>query len=69
MILPISALLKADAIIFSSDFGERPFRRLRTFKQADQTTYQVKPFQNINIATGRDSLIVGIDLDGSFAVS
>jgi hypothetical protein len=62
---PISALLKADAIIFSSDFGRKAIQEswtVRLNKQIKQLD-QVKPFQNINIATGRDSLIVDVDLD------
>ena len=62
---PISALLKADAIIFYSDYGSKAIeeswikRLAKQIKQLDQ----VKEFTNVNIATGRESLIVDDDLD------
>ena len=62
---PISALLEADAIIFYSDYGSKAVEEswtVRLNKQIKQID-QVKEYQNINIATGRDSLIVDIDLD------
>jgi hypothetical protein len=62
---PISALLKADAILFWSDFGRKAIQEswaVRLNKQIKQLD-QVKDYQNINIATGRDSLISDVDLD------
>lgn len=62
---PISALLKADVILFASDYGRKAVEEswtVRLNKQIKQLD-QVKDYQNINIATGRDSLIVDIDLD------
>ena len=66
---PISALLKADAILFWSDYGRKAIQEswtVRLNKQIKQLD-QVKDYQNINIATGRDSLIVDVDLDCSEA--
>lgn len=62
---PISALLKADAILFWSDYGRKAIQEswtVRLNKQIKQLD-QVKNYTNINIATGRDSLIVDVDLD------
>ena len=62
---PISALLKADAIIFWSDYGSKAVTESwvqRLNKQVKQLD-QVKDFTNINIATGRESLICDADLD------
>ena len=62
---PISALLKCDAILFWSDYGRKAIQEswtIRLNKQIKQLD-QVKDYQNINIATGRDSLIVDVDLD------
>ena len=62
---PISALLKADAILFWSDYGRKAIQEswtVRLNKQIRQLD-QVKDYTNINIATGRDSLIVDVDLD------
>jgi hypothetical protein len=62
---PISALLKADAILFWSDYGRKAIQEswtVRLNKQIKQLD-QVKGYTNINIATGRDSLIVDVDLD------
>jgi hypothetical protein len=62
---PISALLKADAILFWSDYGRKAIQEswtVRLNKQIKQLD-QVKDYTNINIATGRDSLIVDVDLD------
>jgi hypothetical protein len=62
---PISALLKADAILFWSDYGRKAIQEtwtIRLNKQIKQLD-QVKDYTNINIATGRDSLIVDVDLD------
>jgi hypothetical protein len=62
---PISALLKADAILFSSDYGRKAIQEswtVRLNKQIKQLD-QVKDYTNINIATGRGSLIVDVDLD------
>jgi len=62
---PISALLKADAIVFWSDYGKKAIeeswavRHNKQIKQLDQ----VKNYTNLNIATGRESLFVDIDLD------
>jgi hypothetical protein len=62
---PISALLKSDAILFYSDYGKKAVEESwvkRLNKQVKQLD-QVKEYQNINIATGRGSLLVDIDLD------
>ena len=62
---PISALLKADAILFWSDYGRKAIQESWTVRLNKQITQldQVKDYTNINIATGRDSLIVDVDLD------
>ena len=62
---PISALLKADAIVFWSDYGKKAIEEswaVRLNKQIKQLD-QVKDYTNLNIATGRESLFVDIDLD------
>ena len=62
---PISALLKTDATVFWSDYGSKAITEswtVRLNKQIKQLD-QVKQFQNLNIATGRESLIVDVDLD------
>jgi len=62
---PLSALLKADAIIFYSDYGSKAVEESwikRLAKQVKQLD-QVKDYTNVNIATGRESLLVDSDLD------
>ena len=62
---PVKALLNADAIIFWSDYGRKAVteswvqRLNKQIKELDQ----VKDYTNLNIATGRESLIVDTDLD------
>ncbi|MDA1338514.1 MAG: hypothetical protein O2871_04055, partial [bacterium] len=62
---PILSLLKADAVIFWSDYGSKAVtetwvqRLNKQIKNADQ----VKDFTNINIATGREALVCDTDLD------
>jgi len=67
---PIANLLKNDAIIFYSDFGKKAVEESWTKRLNKQikSVDQVKDFTNINIATGRDSLLVDIDLDCSEAI-
>ena len=61
----ISALLKADAVIFYSDYGSKAVSESWTQRLNKQikSIEQIKDYTNINIATGRESLIVDIDLD------
>ena len=62
---PVKALLNADSIIFWSDYGRKAVteswvqRLNKQIKELDQ----VKDYTNLNIATGRESLIVDTDLD------
>ena len=59
------SLLKNALVIFPSDYGKKAvattwaMRLKNQIKQVDE----FKPFQNYNIATGGDSLIVDVDLD------
>ena len=65
ILAPISNLLKHDAIIFASDYGRKAVTSSWTVRLNNQIKQldQVKEFQNINLATGRDSLLVDVDLD------
>ena len=59
------SLLQNGFIIFASDYGKKAVAEswtVRLSKQIKQLD-QFKDFENVNIATGRDSLIVDIDLD------
>jgi hypothetical protein len=62
---PIEALLKADATIFYSDYGSKAVEESWTVRLNKRITKaeQAKEYQNINIATGGESLIVDLDLD------
>jgi len=66
---PISALLNADAVIFWSDYGSKAVTESWTQRLNKQVKHldHVKDFININIATGRESLMTDIDLDCSEA--
>ena len=62
---PISALLNADAVIFWSDYGSKAVTESWTQRLNKQVKHldHVKDYININIATGRESLMTDIDLD------
>ena len=62
---PITALLKADATIFYSDYGSKAVEESWTKRLNKKITSadQIKEYQNINIITGGESLIVDVDLD------
>jgi len=62
---PIANLLKNDATLFFSDFGKKAVEEswIKRFKKQIKSVDQVKDFTNINIATGRESLIVDVDID------
>ena len=59
------SLLKNELIIFASDFGKKAIAESWTVRLSKQVKKldQFKEFQNYNIATGGDSLVVDIDLD------
>ena len=62
---PISNLLKTDAILFWSSYGSKAVAESWTQRLNKQikSVEQIKDYTNINIATGRESLIVDVDLD------
>ena len=62
---PIANLLKTDAILFWSTYGTKAVAESWTQRLNKQikSVEQVKEYTNINIATGRESLIVDVDLD------
>ena len=64
---PISALLKADAVIFWSDYGSKAVSEtwVQRLNKQIKNTDQLKDFTNVNIATGRESLMTDVDLDCS----
>ena len=59
------SLLKNGLILFSSDYGKKGVAESWTVRLSKQIKKldQFKDFENINIVTGGDSLIVDIDLD------
>ena len=62
---PIAALLKADATVFHSDYGSKAVEEswAKRLNKKITSPDQVKEYQNINIITGGESLIVDDDLD------
>ena len=62
---PIANLLKTDAILFWSTYGSKAVAESWTQRLNKQikSVEQIKEYTNINIATGRESLIVDVDLD------
>ena len=62
---PIAALLKADATVFYSDYGSKAVEEswAKRLNKKITSPDQVKEYQNINIITGGESLIVDDDLD------
>ena len=62
---PIANLLKTDAILFWSSYGSKAVAESWTQRLNKQikSVEQIKEYTNINIATGRESLIVDVDLD------
>ena len=59
------SLLKNELIIFASDYGKKAIAESWTIRLSKQVKKldQFKDFENYNIATGGDSLVVDIDLD------
>ena len=57
------SLLKNELIIFASDYGKKAIAETWTVRLSKQVKKldQFKDFENYNIATGGDSLIVDID--------
>ena len=62
---PIANLLKADAILFYSTYGNKAVTESWTQRLNKQikSIDQIKDYTNLNIATGRESGIVDVDLD------
>ena len=59
------SLLRNELIIFASDYGKKAIAESWTVRLSKQVKKldQFKEFQNYNIATGGDTLVVDIDLD------
>ena len=64
------SLLRNELIIFASDYGKKAIAESWTVRLSKQVKKldQFKEFENYNIATGGDSLVVDIDLDCSEAL-
>ena len=59
------SLLRNELIVFASDYGKKAIAESWTVRLAKQVKKldQFKEFENYNIATGGDTLVVDIDLD------
>ena len=59
------SLLKNELILFASDFGKKAVAESWTVRMSKQIKKldQFKEYENVNIATGGDSLIKDVDLD------
>ena len=59
------SILKNGLIVFSSDYGKKGVEESWTVRLSKQIKKpdQFKEYQNINLVTGGDSLIIDIDLD------
>ncbi len=64
------SLLKNELIIFASDYGKKAIAESWTVRLSKQVKKldQFKDFENYNIATGGDTLVVDVDLDCSEAL-
>ena len=60
-----NSLLKNELIIFASDYGKKAIAETWTVRLSKQVKKldQFKDFENYNIATGGDTLVVDVDLD------